>query len=271
MTVPTTSPPAPDTGSVFTLSEAARLKGVSYHTVSRAVRSGKLPAHRVGRMAFVAASDLAAWRPMVQRAPRKYRRRAADPAATPALLDLASGDRGMLAQRFALLAEGLHAAAMDRPLDAFLDLLCERLAHALGLSRVSVWGMDEAAGVARRLAAFGPPLSTLPDAIPLAEATDFARILDLDAAALLDTAELTQVRRTGERAGAMLGVDRFLAAALRVGDRGLGTLQGDRAGRAFVLDPDQLALAQAVANQAAIAIEIARLRAALAAPAADEA
>ncbi len=30
-------------GDVYTMAEAARLKGVSYHTVSRAVRRGKLP------------------------------------------------------------------------------------------------------------------------------------------------------------------------------------------------------------------------------------
>ncbi len=260
--VTTTVPP--ETGAVYTLSEAARLKGVSYHTVSRAIRSGKLTAHRVGRMAFVAASDLAEWRPMIQRAPKKYRRRHADPGAIPVLLDLASGDRVDLAQRFALLAEGLHAAAMDRPLDDFLDLLCERLAQALGLARVSVWGLDEGAGFVRRLAAFGPALSTLPDAIPLAEATDFARIANLRSAVVLDIADLSQVPRPEGQPGEMLGVGRFLAASLRVGDRRLGTLQGDRGGRAFALDADQLAFAQAVANQAAIAIEIARLRAALA-------
>lgn len=262
-----TTTPAPETGSIYTLSEAARLKGVSYQTVSRAIRSGKLPARRVGRMAFVAGADLAAWQPMIQRAPRKYRRRVADPGATPALLDLASGDRVVLAQRFALLVEGLHAAAMDRPIDAFLALLCERLADALGLTRVSVWGRDDAAGVARRLAAFGPPLSTLPDAIPLPEAADFARMLDLRVAAVLDVADLTLVSRGHGKQGQMLGVGRFLAAALRVGDHKLGTLQGDRGGRAFALDADQLSLAQAVANQAAIAIEIARLRAALVEPA----
>lgn len=263
-----TSTPAPETGAVYTLSEAARLKGVSYQTVSRAVRSGKLPVRRVGRMAFVVASDLARWRPMVQHAPRKYRRREAEPGATPILLDLASGDRVDLAQRFALLAEGLHVAAMDRPLDAFLDLLCERLAHALGMSRVSVWEMDEAAGVARRLAAFGPPLSTFPEVIPLAAMADLRRILDLRSATMLD---IDQWPRAEEQANTMLGVGRFFAATLRVGERTLGTLQGDRDGRAFTLDRDQLALAQAVANQAAIAIEIARLRATLAESTTDEA
>jgi excisionase family DNA binding protein len=60
--------------NVYTLVEAARLKGVSYHTASRAVRSGKLPHTRIGRMAIVAADDLAAWRPMIERRPHKYAR-----------------------------------------------------------------------------------------------------------------------------------------------------------------------------------------------------
>src|SRR5690606_25877223 len=61
-------------GTRYTMAEAARIKGVSYHTVSRAVRSGKLPAQRLGRMALISAQDLQAWRPMRERAPRKYRR-----------------------------------------------------------------------------------------------------------------------------------------------------------------------------------------------------
>ena len=80
-------------GDVYTMAEAARLKGVSYHTVSRAVRRGKLPATRLGRMALIQSEDLREWRPMRERAPRKYRRREPNPEATPALLDLASSDR----------------------------------------------------------------------------------------------------------------------------------------------------------------------------------
>ena len=62
-------------GDVYTMAEAARLKGVSYHTVSRAVRRGKLPATRLGRMALITSEDLREWHPMRERAPRKYRRR----------------------------------------------------------------------------------------------------------------------------------------------------------------------------------------------------
>src|SRR6266540_570598 len=96
---PTVVEPAPTGGDVYTMAEAARLKGVSYHTVSRAVRRNKLPAQRLGRMALIAADDLRAWRLMRERAPRKYRRREPNPGATPALLDLASGERVELARR----------------------------------------------------------------------------------------------------------------------------------------------------------------------------
>ena len=54
-------------GDVYTMAEAARLKGVSYHTVSRAVRRGKLPATRLGRMALIQSEDLREWRPMRER------------------------------------------------------------------------------------------------------------------------------------------------------------------------------------------------------------
>ena len=95
------------TGDVYTMAEAARLKGVSYHTVSRAVRRGKLPATRLGRMALITSEDLREWRPMRERAPRKYRRREPNPEATPALLDLASAERVELASRLASLYEAL--------------------------------------------------------------------------------------------------------------------------------------------------------------------
>src|SRR5262245_27124875 len=103
------------TGDVYPVAEAARLKGVSYHTVSRAVRRGKLPAQRLGRMALISADDLRSWRPMRERAPRKYRRREPNPGATPALLDLASGERVELARRLSTLYEVIHGVAADQP------------------------------------------------------------------------------------------------------------------------------------------------------------
>jgi excisionase family DNA binding protein len=254
------APPGGTGGDVYTMAEAASLKGVSYHTVSRAVRSGRLPARRLGRMAFVAAPDLAAWRPMVQRAPKKYRR-SPDAGAAPALVDLASGDRVALAQRFASLVETIQLAAIGGPLDRFLAVLCEHLAAALGLRRVALWGVDERAGVVRRLASFGPPMSTLPDSVPLAAAADFASFVARDAAVTGAVGELGRVPVIDGAPAALLGVGSLFAAPLRVGDRVVGAVMGDRDGVPFDLDPAQLAFARALANQAALAMEVASLRA----------
>ena len=122
------------------------VKGVSYHTVSRAVRRGKLPAQRLGRMALIATADLRAWRPMRERAPRKYRRREPNPDETPALLDLVSGERVELVRHLSVLLEAIHLAAAELPLAEFLAVRCGRLADALGLRRVVVWELDPGAG-----------------------------------------------------------------------------------------------------------------------------
>src|SRR3954464_13623587 len=127
-------------GDVYTMAEAARLKGVSYHTVSRAVRRGKLPATRLGRMALITSEDLREWRPMRERAPRNHSSREPNPEATPALLDLASvapaaplpeatphvvdlasAERVELASGLGSLYEALFAATAHVPTEEFLD------------------------------------------------------------------------------------------------------------------------------------------------------
>ncbi|MFM9107521.1 MAG: helix-turn-helix domain-containing protein [Chloroflexota bacterium] len=71
---------------VYTMAEAARLKGISYHTVSRAVRKGVLDTRRMGRQVLIRADALEEWRPMVERRPKKYAAREADPGVRPAML-----------------------------------------------------------------------------------------------------------------------------------------------------------------------------------------
>ncbi len=133
------SRPTPEVGGVYTMIEAARLKGVSYRTVARAVRLGMLPAHRLGRMAMIAADDLDGWQPMVQRAPHKYQDRRPDPSASPALFDRDTDERIDLARRLILFSETVHAAALSLPSLPFLTLLSEQLYSVLGLTRVTVW------------------------------------------------------------------------------------------------------------------------------------
>ena len=115
-----------ENGALYTMAQAARLKGVSYHTVSRAVRRGKLPARRLGRQALIAEADLTEWAPMVQRAPLKYRRRTPDPEAVLAPVGTAWLDRAELERRVEALAAALAAKAPGLPL-AELRSLADRL------------------------------------------------------------------------------------------------------------------------------------------------
>ncbi len=93
--------------------EAARLKGVSYHTVSRAVRTGKLPVRRIGRMAMIAAEDLEAWQPMVERRTSRHRNRAPDPSATPVLMAPIAGEWAEMMRRMSALEETVVALTSE--------------------------------------------------------------------------------------------------------------------------------------------------------------
>jgi len=241
-------------GDVYTMAEAARLKGVSYHTVSRAVRRGKLPATRLGRMALITSEDLREWRPMRERAPRKYRRREPNPEATPALLDLASAERVELASRLASLSEALFAAAAGMARDEFCGLLADRLAGTLGMRRVAIRVLDEANGKTVRVASYGPPLSTLPEGTPI---DDSPLMLDVSRPAK------AMVEDLGERpvpGAATVNVSSLLIAPIRLGDRYTGVIIADRNGEPFGLDEGELDLAQAMANVAALALDGARVR-----------
>lgn len=83
--------------SLYTMTEAARLKGVSSRTVSRAVRRGVLPICRQGRQGFIAADALATWHPKRRRAPRENRRDAGPTAE-------GARERVVLEQRVVTLA-----------------------------------------------------------------------------------------------------------------------------------------------------------------------
>ncbi|MCA9876824.1 MAG: GAF domain-containing protein [Thermomicrobiales bacterium] len=234
-------------GDVYTMAEAARLKGVSYHTVSRAVRRGKLPATRLGRMALIQSEDLREWRPMRERAPRKYRRREPNPEATPALLDLASSDRVELASQLAAVYEAIHLIANDAPREELYDLIVERLAGTLNLRRVSVLLLDSANSRTIRVASYGPPISNLPAEMALEGSPlgDFAN--QPQRAVVIEIDE----ERARELAG--LNLKSVMVAPMRVAGRPLGLIVGDRNGEPLSLDAGELDLAQAMANLAATA------------------
>jgi GAF domain-containing protein len=215
------------------------------------VRRGKLPATRLGRMALITSEDLREWRPMRERAPRKYRRREPNPEATPALLDLASAERVELASRLASLYEALYAAASGMPRDEFFDLLADRLAGNLGLRRVviRITGADNGRTV--RVGSYGPPLSTLPDEISIDQLP-----MDFE----LTKAQVVQdAGGRGDSGRALVNVTSLLVAPIRIGDRELGIIAGDLNGERFQLNEGELDMAQAVANVAAIALAGSRI------------
>ncbi len=241
---------APASGDVYTMAEAARLKGVSYHTVSRAVRRGKLPAQRLGRMALITAEDLRDWRPMRERAPRKYRRREPNPDAAPAMLDLASGERVDLASRLSTLYEVINSSAAELPLPEFLALLADRLAAGLGLRRLAIWAFGPT-GRAQRLASFGPPLSMIPRTTSVPSMDRLRTVFNGDEVAVVD--DVASVLESG--AEDLIDVHQLVVAPMRVGDRRIGFIVGDNNGEPFEVSAEQMLLARGLANQAALAIE----------------
>ncbi|MFN8591488.1 MAG: helix-turn-helix domain-containing protein [Thermomicrobiales bacterium] len=236
-------------GDVYTMAEAARLKGVSYHTVSRAVRRGKLPATRLGRMALITSEDLREWRPMRERAPRKYRRREPNPEAAPAMLDLASAERVELASRLATLSETLNAAAAKAERGDFFELLADRLAGTLGLRRAAIRLLDEEHGKTVRVGGYGSPMTNLPDEAPAKGSP-----LMLDVTRPSRATVVSNLTEQGIPEGMMLNVSSLLVAPIRRGDDYVGVIIADKNGEPFQLTSSELDFAQAMANVAALAV-----------------
>ena len=242
----------------FTMAEAARLKGVSYHTVSRAVRRGRLPVIRLGRMALIAADDLQNWRPMKERAPRKYRQREPQADTSGVLINLATTDQVQLAQRLSTLYEIIYSASSERSLEELAAIVTQRIAESFQLSRLVLWQIDFQAGVASRLAVHGGTIAHVQNLVPLEEAPYFLRLTERGNARIIlnSRAELTDHRHmTG-----VLPETPVLVIPLVRKDRVLGLMFGDRDGADFEMSPEQLALAEGIANQMAMAIDSAALR-----------
>jgi excisionase family DNA binding protein len=237
---------------VYTMAEAARLKGVSYHTVSRAVRRGVLPAQRIGKMVFITRADLHAWQPKYDRAPMQYRHRVPAPDAKPVMIDLASSERVHVAEHLACLLEITEVTSRELPLATTLDLICERLATTLQLRRVAIWTTDREQDVATLRAGHGTPLTDLPEQFTLSDHPQFAGVIrKADGAVVVDVAAL------GDRIPkAFRHLPSLLVVALRFGQRTLGYLFADRNGVAFSLADDERLFASALAAHGALALTL---------------
>lgn len=242
----------------YTMTEAAKLKGVSYHTVSRAVRKGRLPVVRLGRMALISAEDLRAWRPMRERAPRRYRTQQVARDASPIFLDNALGERLELAKEMSTVYEIIHGASAELPLPRFAKMLCEQMAQIFRLSRASLWVLSEDDTRAKRLGTVGSQMSSMPAEIEIARFPSFTQMLSHSPVRIsFDPQTEFPMGFDAQRArqpGPILSIP------MRVGSRPVGAMFGDRNGQPFELSPDQMALALVLANQAALALDNALLR-----------
>jgi len=137
-------------------------------------------------------------------------------------------------------------------------MLCEQMARSLRLVRVSLWVISDDGMRVRRIAHVGTRMSSMPDDFDLSSFPSFIQTLahaparmSLDPKTEVPVAfEALRTRKPGP----------ILYVPLRVGSRPVGVLFGDRNGEAFEVSPDQMALANVLANQAALALDNALLR-----------
>ncbi len=247
---------APTPSDAYTMQEAARLKGVSYHTVSRAVRQGKLQVQRLGRMALIPGDALHAWQPMRERAPRKYRRREPDPTIVPALVDLATGERIELARRLTSLYEIIHSAAREQSLVDFASVVCERFASAMDFPWVALWELSEDLTTLRRIAWVGEWTPCDGAAYPW----EFPFPAD---GTLFRTPRIAPVEPGFNGTPAAAGLDAFgevLSVPLVAGETFVGVLAASRFQPMLEITDAQSQLAMGIATQAALAIDRIRTR-----------
>lgn len=239
----------------YTMAEAARVKGVSYHTVSRAVRSGKLPAQRLGRMALIDANDLRSWYPMRERAPRKYRQGEGNgtPRQRPVLAECAVAERPR--NQLATAISTLHEGAANRNIEGFGDWLASLTASLLSLSRVVIWRVDDTSGRLYPMGAVGVEKRRLSGDLPTSVHEVMRRLIERDEIQYLDpmmVEELSGHAWISPQADA----DSVIAIPCRQGTRALGLILGVTA---TVRDEDVWS-AEQLGSQAAIAIERVELR-----------
>lgn len=255
---PLADPQGIDAQNRLTMSEAARLKGVSYHTVSRAVRRGRLPVIRLGRMALINADDLEAWEPMRERAPRKYRRTPvpADQAASP--VSLVSADRVELAHQLASLYDVIHSASTGGSMAHLAQVAVERIAETFGLTRMTMWRLDPESGMGERLAIHREAMSNLPQWVSLEDAPFLMGLTANPHCRVLSSRE--EIEEYAHATRYILPEEPILVVPLVRSGRPVGLMFGDREGRPIDFTPDQLVLADMIANQMGMAIENSAVR-----------
>jgi excisionase family DNA binding protein len=235
--------------NLYTMSQAAQLKGVSYHTVSRAIRRGALPAERIGKMAFISRGDLQAWHPKYDRAPMQYRHRTPAADVQHLMIDLAATERVQLATQLSTLIELAESSVREAEIERTLRLVCERLASVLGLSRVQLWRIDRGQTVATLLASNGAANEA--GSIDLNEHEPFVTLVGQCRGGAVIDAEGMPV---------LAGAAGILVLPLALSDRLLGFVAAEREGDALDLSAGELQFATAAVNHACLALALQEAR-----------
>ncbi|MGH2549065.1 MAG: GAF domain-containing protein, partial [Thermomicrobiales bacterium] len=201
---------------------------------------------------MMTAPDLAAWMPMRERAPKKYRQREPEPSTMPGVVDLASGERVELARRLSALYEAIHSSAMRQPLEVFGQTLAERLARAMEFDRVAIWLIDDARTTITRLATIGQWYKVGSPPAPVSYPFDPAS-MHVNKAGVTNGLPCWKNPHTDR-------IGDIFSAPLLIDHKHIGYINGDRHGEPFALSESQIQLGQSLAAQAAITIELNRTR-----------
>lgn len=237
-----------------TMAEAARLKGVSYHTVSRAVRRGKLPVLRLGRMALISMADLHAWQPMKERAPRKYRHKqrmgnAGDP------LSLIDVDHLELVRRVATFYEVIGTIATEGSLQELAAVVTSRFAEALELQRAAMWQFDMDAEVARRLGTYQEAVLKLADEVPIDRARVLEEFGNHPGVHIIEDLNSLISGYAGDGLPSEIAEGPIIVAPMIYQNRQIGVLVGDWRGATHPVSDEAMQLADMIATQVAIAVD----------------
>lgn len=231
-----------------TMAEAARLKGVSYHTVSRAVRKGKLPVLRLGRMALISRSDLQSWQPMKERAPRKYRR-ASGKAGTSEAIQLMNVDHLEVVHRLGAFCDLVYTMAEEQGDNGTMDMVVRQIASMFAMDRVIAWHRLPCSTTFQVAGSHNYDIDQLPETL---------RILDNDLVAALREQRVPMVVDPTDRRLRELGLAHHqmdgpvLVVPIMFQDDISGVLVADRGGDPLELTPDELALCAVTALQLGI-------------------
>src|SRR5680860_38648 len=246
-------------GGRYTMAEAARVKGVSYHTVSRAVRSGKLPAQRLGRMALIEAGDLQAWRPMRERAPRKYRRETEETTPQqqrPALAGASITARS--SNRLATAIATLHEGAASRTIGGFGDWLASLSASLLSVRQMVVWTLNHQTDQVELFGSVGVEANHLAFEVSETASMVMRQLAERDVVQFLDAMMLDQLEV--KKWLPLSGGGTVIAVPMRQGVRTVGLMIGETISGEQRLSEEDARNAGQFGSQAAIAIEHMEMR-----------